>query len=230
VDERKAQGPVAIGIDLIQDISDTSHPLEGFLRRHRHRAKTRLSDGTRTDIYVADFIDRDPGWRDAVAVAIFSADEGTKPDAVRVLLRRQVRYAAYLVTAEALFTEVVAGLIELPESSIETAVRELYEEAGLEVGRADVHALGDPFFILPGTVTERIVPMAARVSKATLAAAAGTIAPGDGSPLEEGAELIDLSLEEALGRIYGERRPAIKDAKTEIVLSRLLRALERGTL
>jgi 8-oxo-dGTP pyrophosphatase MutT (NUDIX family) len=226
VETKKKRGRYAVGVDLIQDISSTSGALEGFLRRHRHRVKTRLSDGTRTDVYVADFIDRDVNHRDAVAIAVFSRSA----TAVRVLLRRQVRYAAFLMSQDALFTEVIAGLIEVPEPPKETVRRELYEEAGLEVPLERIAHLGEPLFVLPGTATEQIVPMVAEVSEEELLGAEGEAPPGDGSPMEVGAEHVTMTLTQALAFTRGESFPSIRDAKTEIVLERLERALARGTV
>jgi 8-oxo-dGTP pyrophosphatase MutT (NUDIX family) len=230
VDEKKSKAPLATGIELIQDISDVSNPLEGFLHRHRHRAKTRLSDGKRTDVYVADFIDRDPARRNAVTIVIASLDQGRAANVVQVLLRRQVRYAAYLVNQEPLFLELVAGVIESPETPNETTRRELYEETGLDVPIERISTLGEPFFVLPGTVTEQLVPMLAVIPEETLLSAIGSVPPGDGSPMEEGADLVAMTLEEALARARGELQPSIRDAKTEIGLSRLERALAKGAL
>lgn len=228
-----SKGSLAVGVELIQDISGLSKPLEGFLRRYRHRAKTLLSDGTRTDVYVADFIDRDPSQRDAVVVGLFSHARGQPPRSALVLVRRQMRYAVYLATGAPLFTEVVAGLIESPELPEEAAVREVLEETGIEVDRGAVAALGPAFFAVPGTLTERMVPMAARVSESALRAAAGPAPRGDG-PMEEGAEHLVMTLGEALSAMNPDPRapPAfpITDAKTEIVFRRLEAALAEGRL
>jgi ADP-ribose pyrophosphatase len=225
---------IAVGVELIQDVSEVSHPLEGFLHRHRHRAKTKLSDGTRSDVYTADFIDRDPMRRDAVVVAVV-AKTGPTPRDVFILLRRQVRYAFWLVTGEPLITEMVAGLIELPETPLETTIRELREEAGLGVDAACIKPLGLPYFVLPGTLTERLVPMLALIPMEALEPLRGstTVLTGDGSGMEEGAELVVVSLEEALGLLERSPDPSalyIADAKTEIALRRVALMLERGQL
>jgi 8-oxo-dGTP pyrophosphatase MutT (NUDIX family) len=227
--------PRAVGVELVQDISAISSPLDGFLRRHRHRVKTLLSDGTRTDTYVVDYIDRSGGTRDAMAVAPFARDPSGAIERTQVLLRRQVRYAAYLIAGEPLTTELIAGVIEEGERPEECVVRELYEEAGLEVELAKVRRLGLPYFVLPGTLTERLVPMAVELDPSALRQAVDIDPYGDGSPFEEGAEAVVLTLGEVFDLIA--RGPAsekgalsISDSKTELILGRLWRALERGAL
>jgi 8-oxo-dGTP pyrophosphatase MutT (NUDIX family) len=223
--------PIAVGVELIQDLSAISSPIEGFLRRHRHRIKTLLSDGTRTDTYVADYIDRAGDFRDAVAIAIFARQK--TPGETLILLRRQVRYAAWISTGAPLVTEVPAGVLELPETPEECAQREVYEETGIEVGLDKVRQLGRPFYILPGTITERLFAASAEVSSEAIRAAAGTQPMGDGSPFEEGAELVVLTLADALSAIAGKRSgatPDIMDSKTELLLRRLKDALSEGTV
>src|SRR6185369_8190501 len=118
--------PRAVAVELIQDISGISSPLEGFLRRHRHRLKTILSDGQRTDVYVADFCDRAADRRNAIAVAAYARDPGGDPMDAWILLRRQMRYAAYLVTGQPLTTEVIAGILEGDEALEEAVIREVW--------------------------------------------------------------------------------------------------------
>lgn len=220
--DRPKQPPRVVGVELIQDISRISSPVDGFLRRHRHRAKSLLEDGTRTETYVVDFVDRAGDRRDAVAVAAYWPDPGGRPEAATVLLRRQLRYPVHAVSGAALFTEVVAGILEHPETIERAATRELWEEAGVLVDVACVRPLGAPFFPCPGIVTERIYPVAAILPGTPDTGLAA--ASGDGSPLEEGAELVAMSLGDALsatGRLGGEVTPFIADAKTEIALTRL---------
>ena len=55
--KRESTAPRVVGVEIIQDISRISSPIDGFLRRMRVRAKSLLSDGTRTDTYVMDWWD-----------------------------------------------------------------------------------------------------------------------------------------------------------------------------
>lgn len=224
--------PAPVGVELVQDLSEIAAPVSGFLRRHRHRVKTVMNDGHRTDTYVVDYADRDAHRRDAVAVAVYSP--GKNPARTRVLLRRQVRYAAYLVTGQAVTVELVAGLIELPETAAACTVRELWEEAGVTITPDRVRPLGPPFFPIPGLSTERIVPTMVELPAEQLEAVSTLLPPGDGSPFEEGAENFVVSLEEAFEMMAEPALPGaevtfINDAKTELILRRLERALWGST-
>lgn len=223
--------PRAVDIELVQDLSRISSPVDGYLRRYRHRLKTVFDDGHRSDVYVADYVDRDPSKRDATAVAAYvPATSGEVADTI-ILLRRQVRYGAFVAARRPTTTELIAGLIEDEEAPEVCVVREMWEEAGLEVAPEKIRRLGKPFFILPGIFTERIVPMAVELTGAELALALSEPPPGDGSAHEAGADLLQLTLGEIFERIESEapadpRALVIDDAKTELVLARLWRVLE----
>jgi ADP-ribose pyrophosphatase len=221
--------PLAASIDLIQDISAISSPVEGYLRRYRHRIKTRLSDGSRTDVFVADYVDRASHQRDAVGVVLFA--RGDTSMSARVLLRRQLRYAAYIALGAPLVTEVVAGLIERPETPEQTAVRELYEEVGIEVAPDAVKRLGKPFFILPGLLPELMYPIAIELTPQLLEAACEAMPSGDGSPFEQGAEHVIMTIEEAIATSCAPGANVdVADSKTELLLRRLEQGLREGTL
>jgi ADP-ribose pyrophosphatase len=224
-----------LGVELIQDISRLSSPVEGFLHRHRHRVKSVLEHG-RSDTFVVDFVDRREGLRDAVAVAAYVPPRaGASPASARVLLRRQLRYPVFVAIGQPLFTEVVAGVWERPETLERAAARELEEEAGLIVDTAEIAPLGPPFFPTPGVMTERIYLVSVAVPEAELEAALAHPPPGDGSPFEEGASLWAPTLEEALDALDRDpteapedARPPIADAKTELALRRLWVRLAGG--
>jgi 8-oxo-dGTP pyrophosphatase MutT (NUDIX family) len=221
--KRESAAPRVVGVEIIQDISRISSPTDGFLRRMRVRAKSLLSDGSRTDTYVMDYVDRDPELRDAVAILAYApAAEGLPIGATRVLFRRQLRYPAYQVTGQPLTTEVVAGLIEAPEHPVDAALRELYEETGLRATRDRMRALGRPFFPTPGAFTERFFPFAVEIDRDELESAQAYAE----SPMEEGADVLTTSLSDAMVLIdqdplAAERGIFIADAKTEILLHRL---------
>ncbi len=218
--------PLAAGVELVQDISALSSPVRGYLVRLRHRLKTVLDDGSRTETYIADVVDRAPDKRDAVTIAIYAPAETVME--TKVLLRRQLRYGAYLATGAPLVTELPAGVIE-GEDPRETTVRELWEEASIEVTPDDVMSLGPPFYALPSILTERIHPTAVAVTEAVLDASIRSTPEGDGSPFEEGAELFVCTLGEALDRTQRDddgSHDVIADAKTELVLARLAAALD----
>lgn len=214
-----------MGVELIQDLSAISPALSGFLRRHRHRIKTKLSDGTRTDTYVVDYVDRAAGRRDAVGVLAFI--RAAHPLDTTVLLREQVRYPPHVVEGRATMIECVAGIIEDDEPPQTAALRELHEEAGLEVTPDKARRVGGWFYPSPGILTERIAIVVVELASDALD---GPLAPpGDGSEMEVGAELMSMSLGDALAladRGGTEDTYQIQDAKTELALFRLKRMLE----
>lgn len=215
--------PIVTGVDRVQDLSRVSSPIEGFLRRFRHRVKSVLSDGTRTESYVVDYVDRTPARRDAVCVlAYVPPPDGGSPDDAQVLMRRQMRYPVHLVAGAPLMLEAVAGIREGPEPVAECAARELWEEAGLRAPAADVVELGAPTFPSPGILTERI-------HLCVLPLPPGTFdqplppPPTDGTAMEAGAEVLALTLGDALS-LTAVAPPAeyfLADAKTELALHRL---------
>ena len=208
-------------IEVVEDFTPTARCDEGWLRVRRLRCRNRHADGTTSDVYRVDVIDRPR--LDAVAVMVFRRGER----AVEVLTRRQLRPAAYFrkdlpKTIEdgqthLFIEELVAGLLE-PADHGEEGVRaraaiEVGEEAGFAVSPAEIVLLGGPYFLAPGIVSEKMFPCAVEVTGKPQATP-----PGDGSPLEEGATLRWRTLEDLLRAC---RSGEIQDARTEIGAARL---------
>jgi ADP-ribose pyrophosphatase len=82
--------------------------------------------------------------------------------------------------------------------------------------------MGGPFFMLPGIASEKIHLMAAEVARGPGPPVWSAPETGDGSPLEEGAELRWRPLGAA---VEACERGEIEDAKTELALRRLLARL-----
>ena len=219
--------PYVIGVELVQDVSGIASPVDGFVRRYRHRVKSRLSDGSRTEPYVVDYVDRAPHRRDAVGVALYVP--AARPGDSVVVLRQQLRYPVFIATGAPLMTEVVAGILEGQESPVDTALREVEEETGLVVESHQASVLGGPFYPSPGIFTEMIHVVAVQLPPDALDRPL-PIAPGDGSPMEVGARLIAVRLDDALALPAGPPRDSsttLCDAKTEIALRRLRSHLEQ---
>jgi ADP-ribose pyrophosphatase len=202
---------------------------EGFLRLKRLRARNRRGDGSRSPEYPIDVIDRPT--LDAVAVCLWARG----PAGVEVLTRRGLRPAAYFRRGKAtvfpepeylLVEELVAGVLEPGEVGLDAlrrrAADEVREEAGLEVEPGRFETLGGPFFMLPGIASEKIHLVSAEVTRGTGPAVWSAPETGDGSPLEEGAELRWRPLGAA---IEACERGEIEDAKTELALRRLVTRL-----
>jgi ADP-ribose diphosphatase len=204
----------------------------GFLAIRRLRLRNLREDGSLSPPYLCDFLVRPKGV-DAVVVAVYArAREGGK---VRVLLRDGLRIPLHVGRAPGdlpvpdprpylFFREVVAGIVErddVGEAGIRRrAALEVDEEAGFHVRAEDVRLLGAGTFPSPGAMAEKFWLAAVEVADPAAAAPAA----GDGSPMEEGATVEWLDLDEAIAAC---RRGDIEDAKTELALRRLKEDLGR---
>ena len=217
--------PRVAEIEIVEDRTERSRCDEGFLRLRRFRARNRREDGSRSAEYPIDVIDRPV--LDAVAVCLWARG----PAGVEVLTRRGLRPAAYFRRGKTavlpepeylLVEELVAGVLEPGEVGLDALRRrasdEVREEAGLEIDPSRFEPLGGPFFMLPGIASEKIHVMAAEVARGLGPPVWSAPETGDGSPLEEGAELRWRPLGAA---VEACERGEIEDAKTELALRRL---------
>ena len=221
--------PRVAEIEIVEDRTERSRCDEGFLRLRRFRARNRRADGSRSAEYPIDVIDRPV--LDAVAVCLWARG----PAGIEVLTRRGLRPAAYFRRGKTavlpepeylLVEELVAGVLEPGEVGLDALRRrasdEVREEAGLEIEPSRFEPLGGPFFMLPGIASEKIHVMAAEVARGLGPPVWSAPETGDGSPLEEGAELRWRPLGAA---VEACERGEIEDAKTELALRRLLARL-----
>lgn len=119
-----------------------------FLNLYRLEAIRR--DGGRFDYYMAsrtgdpDRLKAVTGENRADGVVVFAVDECD-----RLVLVRQYRYpiGGYVY-------ELPAGLVEPGENPKTAAVRELFEETGLEFHPVEDHGLGRPFYTTVGMTDE----------------------------------------------------------------------------
>jgi ADP-ribose pyrophosphatase len=201
----------------------------GFLAIRRLRMRNRRDDGSLSEQYLCDFIVR-PYGLDAVVVALYCRGG----DAVQVLVRDGLRPPVALgrpaertPVAEPVrhifLTELVAGIIEEDDRGLDgirrRAAAEVLEEAGYRIDPQTVMLLGEATFPTPGAMSEKFWLVAAEISDP--AARESTL--GDGSPMEEGATIRWLDLDEAIAACV---RGDIEDMKTELTLRRLHDALE----
>jgi len=196
----------------------------GFLAVRRLHLRNVREDGSTSAPYICDFVERSKGL-DAVVVACWHRGS----DGVEVLVRDGLRPAlavgrppARQVVPDAraylFLTELVAGIIELDDRGEDglrrRAAAEVLEEAGYVVDPAAIELLGAPLFPSPGAKPEKFwyvaVEIADRAAQVPLA--------GDGSPMEEGATVRWLRLDDAIAACV---RGEIEDAKTELGLRRL---------
>jgi ADP-ribose pyrophosphatase len=149
---------------------------------------------------------------DAVAVLIY--DEVNQ----RVLLIRQFRYAVYAKTRDGWLTECVAGMMEENETPLEVAQREVFEETGLRLRKAELLA---HYFFSPGGCSDRVHLYLGTVENSDQpVGVAGLESEGE----EIQAEWVPL--QEALNRVDEGK---IVDGKTIIALTLLERRLRDGS-
>jgi ADP-ribose pyrophosphatase len=209
-------------IRVVREFAEGTSPYRPHLSLRRLELRNVYEDGSCSEPYPCDIIERD--GVDAVAVVLFTRDK----DRIRVALREAPRPPVYLRKDAGLavadgrvyltVTEIVAGKVEPGdkgwEALKERAAAEVLEEAGFRVDAADVFFLGGGIFSSPGTTGEKVylaaveVEPSSRIEEPT----------GDGSIMEKDGTIVFLDLEEAVRRC---RKGEIEDAKAEIALLRL---------
>jgi ADP-ribose pyrophosphatase len=217
--------PRVSAIEILEDRTATSRCDEGFLRLKRLRARNRRLDGSTSRDYPIDVIDR--VTLDAVAIVLWCRT----PAGVEVLTRRGLRPAAYFRRGQAiclpepdylLVEEIVAGVLEPGETGqaalSHRAAEEALEEAGVRLDPSRPALLGGPFFLVPGIASEKLHLLHAEVERFGTDGWFEAPQEGDGSPLEEGAELRWRELHAAIRACEAGE---IADVKTEVAFRRL---------
>ncbi len=216
-ERHELDAPPDIEVEVVEDRSPRQ---EGFLRVRRLGLRNRYPDGTTSDVYGYDVVERDA--LDAVGIVLEAEREGEPWVCLRSALRPPMAMrGGYAVPLDEEVSpsiwEVPAGLVERDERGVEglrrCAARETLEEVGLEVEASAFALLGPGFALSPGVLGEKLYLLHARVEptdrgEPTL----------DGSPTEEGAAIRFVPLAEAL---RATRDGRVADAKTELALRRL---------
>jgi ADP-ribose pyrophosphatase len=207
-----------IRLEMLEDLSpDTG---AGFLRLSRRRLVARYPDGTVSNPFLYDTVDRQA--LDAVVIAAhYLAADGR-----HVFLRSSIRPPIYYRAPDdsaaepgkrGQLWELPAGLVEPSEvgdSGLRrAAIRELHEEAGFPLDGSRLSELGPALYPCPGVIAEKLFFFDIEVDPVTR-----SDPPLDGSALERFGEVVDVPLSFALSLCRGGD---IEDAKTEIGLRRL---------
>jgi ADP-ribose pyrophosphatase len=210
-------------IEVVEDRTAESRCDEGFLRVARLVVKNLYEDGSESEPYACDVVSR-PG-SDAVVAVLYEVQRGGR---VGVALRESPRVPVYLRRLKTFehpdpreyrsLLEVVAGIVEAGDGAGDAGLRrraalEAEEEAGYRPATEGIAVIGGETFASPGTSDEKIFYCATPVRLAER-----SDATGDGSVMEECAEVVERELGAA---IEACRTGEIPDMKTEIALLRL---------
>lgn len=208
-----------VRIELVADRTAGTPSDAGFVRVRRTLLRNRIEGSEPSAEYAYDCVER--AAMDAVGIVLYART----PD--RVCLRSSIRppvamrpgYALPIPTTstDPTLFEIPAGLVEPDEHGEEglrnCAARETMEEVGLSIAPDAFFRLGVGVYLSPGLCAEKLYFLAAEADPAS--AGAPTM---DGSPVEEGAVVKWLSIEDALAAC---RLGTIEDAKTEVAIRRL---------
>ena len=209
--------PPHIRLTIDEDLTERSRPSGGFVNLRRLSLIAHYPTGEKSNPFRYDMATR--AALDAAVIAAHFLRNGERC----VLLRSALRPPAALRddasgVAIAGATpgnqwEVAAGLVEPGESPRACAARELLEELGADVKETDLQELGQPTFPSGGLLGERHIYFHVEVDRSLF-----VVPTLDGSPLEHGATIIEVSLATAIAAC---RAGEIADAKTELALRRL---------
>lgn len=208
-----------VRLELVEELSPSGG---GFLRVKRRRYRAHYPDGSVSDGFVYDEVDR-TALDAVVIVPHFRAPTGERYVYLRSAVRPpiELRSAARSAVPEPENRgqwEVPAGLVEAdeetPEGIVRCARRELAEEIGFDMPLDAFHALGPSVFPCPGVIAERhyyfhVEVDPERRSEPSL----------DGSALEAGGAVVAVPLGEAMRKV---QEGVLADSKTELALRRLM--------
>jgi ADP-ribose pyrophosphatase len=205
----------AIRIVVASDRSDQSQTTGGFLNIRRLELIAAYPDGSESAPFAYDIAARQA--LDAVIVAAHFVAVGVRHVYLRSATRPPCALRPIPPAHDGALWELPAGLVEPGEDPAATAARELGEELGFAARASDMRTLGGWTFPAPGMIGERHLFYAVQVD-----ASARRPPRGDGSALEHAAAVVAMPTADAIEHC---RRGAIRDAKTELGLRRLLETL-----
>ena len=216
-----------IELELLEDLSPEASG--GFLKLIRRRYRARYPDGSISEPFLYDQIDRRA--IDAVVICAHYLDSQGPAVYLRSALRPPIFDRAsrdqggggisIAKVPHGNLWELPAGLVEAreqgPDGPRRTAQRELHEELGFRVPLKALKPLGAPMYPAPGFLAEQHFYFQVLVDPA-----AQEEPPLDGSPLEHFGRVVAMTLDRALWMC---ERGQIQDAKTELGLRRLRECL-----
>lgn len=214
-----------VAIEIVDEESIEKKP-GAFLHLRRLKLQLRREGAEASAVFPYDMIER--RLTDAVVCVLWAR----RGDDVVVCLRSSLRPPLYFrpglplplpADGQASIWELPAGLIEpdeVGEAGLRRcAARETAEETGLDTSSEQFAFLGEKVYVTPGVFAEAIHFLEAEVDPERRG-----VPVGDGSPVEDDAELRFVPLDEAIDAID---RGILVDMKTEVALRRLRARLDR---
>lgn len=200
--------PPKVELEIVREKRDEG---AGFLSLRRFELVCVRPNGTKSRTFAYDVVDRRA--LDASVMAAHYEENGRRFVYVRSAVRPPLALRSLPPKASPLLWELPAGLVEPSEEPRAAAAREVEEELGFSVTHEDMQPLGAPSYPAPGFIGEAHHYFHVVVDPKTRREPSG-----DGSPLEEDAQILALPLDDLLEAC---RRGEIRDAKTELALRRL---------
>jgi len=219
----------AMRVTLVRRTDAPPLPGRNFLSLHRLELENAYADGSVSRPYTYEVVLR--RFLDAVALLLTTGEGRDLLVCLRLCIRPPLllREGASTPFDESprapRLWELPAGLIENDDRGDDgiraRAAAEAFEEVGVRIPEEGFALLPGAPFVSPGVLPERIHFVRAVVPRPDEAA----IPQGDGSPIEERAEIAWVPIDEALALCD---RGEIEDMKTELGLRRLA-ALHRAS-
>jgi ADP-ribose pyrophosphatase len=206
---QKIPDPPKIRLELVRE---RESDMTGFANVRRLELRACYPDGTTSAPFKYDAVERKA--LDAVVICATYKDQGRHYLYLRSAVRPPLALRGDRTPAhDGLLWELPAGLIEPGESAEEAGARETEEELGFSFPVERVKPLGHWAAPSPGVIGE--LHHFVRVEVAPSERREPSL---DGSPLEQGGEVIAVALDDALALA---REGAFTDAKTELGIRRL---------
>lgn len=211
--------PSQIEVQVHQDRTQEGRCDEGFVRVRRFVLKNRYPDGSWSEPYPYDVVERSA--TDAVAIVLYDVVDDVPVVCLRSALRPPLSFRPgyelpVVADGDTVIWEIPAGLIEADEKGeagiLGCAARETLEETGLDEPVGAFRLLGPPAALSPGVLAETVYFVVGKVD---------TVRRGeptsDGSPVEAFAEVLFVPLSVALRAVEDG---TVRDVKTEVGLRR----------
>jgi ADP-ribose pyrophosphatase len=196
----------------VRDRTSEARATGGFLNVRRVDLVARFPDRSESSPFSYDVASREA--LDAVIIAATYVERGARHVFLRSAVRPPCALRPLPPAHDGLLWELPAGLVEPEENPAATAARELAEELGFVAHESQMRPLGEWTFPAPGMIGERHLFYTVEVDPT-----ARSVPTEDGSVLERHAAVLALPVEHALEHC---RTGAIRDAKTELALRRLI--------